>query len=144
MLDVTPAARLEKCSSLFPDFDFKNVQLGPCGGFSRTYTSLCLLHNIPVREEIIWYHPLTKMAFGAFCSSVFSSFFTRDIDNIIFANGVKEFNLAEIDDLEGTKDLVTIFGALEGNKVCCLHFLLVATFSHFSRCFAVVYQAPSP
>ena len=123
MLDVAPSARLEKCSSLFPDFDFKNVQVGPCGGFSRTYTSLCLLHNIPIREEIIW------CAFVLFCALLlakeawdfliknFSSSHARDIDNIIFANGVKEFNLAEIDDLEGTKDLIPIFGALEGNKV---------------------------
>jgi len=54
-----PPARVEKYSTFFPDFDFKNISVGPCGGFSRTYASLCLAHGIPIREEIIWWAPFT-------------------------------------------------------------------------------------
>jgi len=39
----------------FPDFDFKSIPLGPCDGFARTYISLCLLHNISPRDDIIWF-----------------------------------------------------------------------------------------
>eukprot|EP00999_Lentomonas_sp_LEN2_P002621 NODE_4_length_4679_cov_47.469025_g2_i0.p1 GENE.NODE_4_length_4679_cov_47.469025_g2_i0~~NODE_4_length_4679_cov_47.469025_g2_i0.p1 ORF type:complete len:1498 (-),score=347.16 NODE_4_length_4679_cov_47.469025_g2_i0:25-4518(-) len=92
-LDVKPASRLDVFEKFFPEFDFKNIPVGPCGGLSRTYKSLCEYHNISVREDIIW-----------------------DTDNILFANSIKDFNFAEIDDIEGKKDVVPLLGALEGNK----------------------------
>src|SRR5687768_8954882 len=45
-----------------------------CGGFSGTYLALCDLYSIPVRSDICW-----------------------DMDNLLPANHVREFNMKEFE-----------------------------------------------
>jgi len=90
---VVPPTRLSSVTTFFPEFDFERVPMGPCGGFSRTYASLCTYHGLPVRDDIVW-----------------------DMDNIVFANAVKEFNFAELDDIDNSKDILPILGALDVNR----------------------------
>ena len=69
--------------------DQKDV--GPCGGFSSQYASVCDFFQVTFREEVAW-----------------------DVDTIYFSHDSHEMCLQDFDHLEH-RDLVCIVSALEHN-----------------------------
>ena len=65
--------------------------LGPCGGFSAQYASVCDYYSLPFREEVAW-----------------------DVDTIYFSHDSKELCLQDFEHLDH-RDLVCIVSALEHN-----------------------------
>lgn len=76
-----------------------DVEIGPCGGFSKVYVSMCDFYGQPHLEEVVW-----------------------DIDTIYLSLNTKELNIQDFDHLEH-KDLVPLISTLEYNdwftKVTC-------------------------
>jgi len=66
---------------------------GECGGYATTYKSLCDYHSIVPRVDIIW-----------------------DVNTILPANNVKEFDLKEFEQPIRTQDIATLIRALGFNK----------------------------
>ena len=65
--------------------------VGPCGGFSAQYASVCDYFQVTFREEVAW-----------------------DVDTIYFSHDSHEMCLQDFDHLEH-RDLVCIVSALEHN-----------------------------
>ena len=65
--------------------------VGPCGGFSSQYASVCDFFQVTFREEVAW-----------------------DVDTIYFSHDSHEMCLQDFDHLEH-RDLVCIVSALEHN-----------------------------
>lgn len=74
-IEVSPPERLSIFSDDFRPTDPKNV--GPCGGFSLQYASMCDFHNVPYREEVAW-----------------------DIDTIYLTHDARILNLKDFDHLD--------------------------------------------
>ena len=66
-------------------------EVGPCGGFSSQYASVCDFNQVTFREEVAW-----------------------DVDTIYFSHDSHEMCLQDFDHLEH-RDLVCIVSALEHN-----------------------------
>ena len=109
--------------------------VGPCGGFSRSYMSMCEANDIPARGDLIWYEagnralarrasaPVTPDdAAGSSCVAAGAGAY-RDVDNVLATAGVHEFNLSEIEGVESGRQIVPILAALENNRVCEPHYL---------------------
>ena len=73
--------------------------VGPCGGFSSQYASVCDFFQVTFREEVAW-----------------------DVDTIYFSHDSHEMCLQDFDHLEH-RDLVCIVSALEHNTWQVLLFL---------------------
>ncbi|XP_078365428.1 uncharacterized protein LOC144649735 isoform X2 [Oculina patagonica] len=83
-----------------------DVEVGPCGGFSKVYVSMCDYYGQPHLEEVVW-----------------------DIDTIYLSLNTKELNIQDFDHLE-QKDLIPLISTLEYNdwftKVTCDSFKLAS------------------
>jgi Ran GTPase-activating protein (RanGAP) involved in mRNA processing and transport len=68
-----------------PDLD-RHLQLGPCGGFVRSYECCCAFYNVVPRPDVCW-----------------------TVDNLWAFNGVREFNMLEFDTLDRAHVKAVIF-----------------------------------
>ena len=65
--------------------------IGPCGGFSAQYASMCDYYSLPFREEVAW-----------------------DVDTIYFSHDSREMNLQDFEHLD-TRDVACILSSLDHN-----------------------------
>ncbi|XP_075433315.1 capping protein, Arp2/3 and myosin-I linker protein 3-like [Ascaphus truei] len=72
--------------------DFKEINQGPCGGFSQTYAALCDYNGLVLREEIQW-----------------------DVDNIYHSQDCREFRLLDFSHLH-TSDVALTVASLSFNQ----------------------------
>ena len=53
-IDVWPESRLEDVKKFFPTFNLASPPIGPCGGYTRSYTSTAESTGIAVRGDLSW------------------------------------------------------------------------------------------
>ncbi|XP_041664200.1 F-actin-uncapping protein LRRC16A isoform X2 [Cheilinus undulatus] len=89
-LSLKPAERTAALQAIWDEQS--SADLGPCGGFSHQYWSMCDYLGLPYREEVQW-----------------------DVDTIYLTQDSRELNLQDFVHLEN-RDLVAIIAALEYNQ----------------------------
>jgi len=92
-LNIEPTERLSNIQNLAAALANPGTdsEIGPCGGFSLSYSSVCDLHGVAPMAEVIW-----------------------DIDKIYGSHDCKDFSLSDFDHLEG-KELIPIITTFEFN-----------------------------